>query len=340
MLLAGYDSDSDASGSASPPPAPAPAPVPATKPVVKKKKPVKIALDLPPKAKGSGTSKEPEVEADAGADTDADAEDRPPAKRKLGGVGSSALLGMLPPPKRKLPSTGIKAKPGSASRPPTLGISMGLSRPSVDDNDHDAPAFVPKVVKRKAEENLDLFGLSEAVTKPALSLPKTTPKPTNITSAPPVSEFVPPAPSPDDPYPGYYQLPSGSWAAHDPAYYAKAVASFGNANDGLAAEEKSKAARIGRDWAALDDGRADVLEINANDGLAAGRAEAARRERLVRPKTDDFEYKPVGQTKGLAQDRHQLSSLLSSAYAQRDELEARIQENRKNMRNAQMKYGF
>jgi hypothetical protein len=115
------------------------------------------------------------------------------------------------------------------------------------------------------------------------------------------------------------------------------VASF--PTDGLAAEEAHKATRMGRDWAALDEGRADVLEINANEGLAAGRAEAQRRERLARPKTDDFEYKAVGQTKGLAQERHQLSSLLSSAYSQREELEARIQENKKSMRNAQMKYG-
>lgn len=28
-------------------------------------------------------------------------------------------------------------------------------------------------------------------------------------------------PTPEDPYPGYYLLPSGQWAAHDPAYYKK-----------------------------------------------------------------------------------------------------------------------
>jgi proline-rich protein PRCC len=40
-----------------------------------------------------------------------------------------------------------------------------------------------------------------------------------VSSAPAVEDFTPPEPKSDDPYPGYYQLPSGTWAAHDPAYY-------------------------------------------------------------------------------------------------------------------------
>lgn len=32
---------------------------------------------------------------------------------------------------------------------------------------------------------------------------------------------MPPEPTPTDPYPGYYILPSGSWAAYDPTYYQK-----------------------------------------------------------------------------------------------------------------------
>jgi proline-rich protein PRCC len=41
----------------------------------------------------------------------------------------------------------------------------------------------------------------------------------NISSAPKVEEHTPPEPTPDDPYPGYYQLPSGTWTAYDSAYY-------------------------------------------------------------------------------------------------------------------------
>jgi proline-rich protein PRCC len=45
------------------------------------------------------------------------------------------------------------------------------------------------------------------------------PSTSTISSAPVITEFKPPEPSMTDPYPGYYQLPSGSWAAHDPEYY-------------------------------------------------------------------------------------------------------------------------
>ena len=41
----------------------------------------------------------------------------------------------------------------------------------------------------------------------------------SFTAAPTVRDFKPPEPTPDDRYPGYYMLPSGQWAAHDPAYY-------------------------------------------------------------------------------------------------------------------------
>lgn len=41
----------------------------------------------------------------------------------------------------------------------------------------------------------------------------------SISSAPKIDEYTPPEPTPNDPYPGYYQLPSGTWAAYDSAYY-------------------------------------------------------------------------------------------------------------------------
>jgi hypothetical protein len=41
----------------------------------------------------------------------------------------------------------------------------------------------------------------------------------SISSAPRIEEFVPPEPTATDPYPGYYLLPSGAWAAYDPEYY-------------------------------------------------------------------------------------------------------------------------
>lgn len=43
----------------------------------------------------------------------------------------------------------------------------------------------------------------------------------SVTSAPKVDDFLPPEPTQTDPYPGYYVLPSGKWAAYDTEYYQK-----------------------------------------------------------------------------------------------------------------------
>jgi proline-rich protein PRCC len=40
-----------------------------------------------------------------------------------------------------------------------------------------------------------------------------------VSSAPKIEDFVPPEPTPNDEYPGYYKLPTGTWAAYDPDYY-------------------------------------------------------------------------------------------------------------------------
>ena len=42
-----------------------------------------------------------------------------------------------------------------------------------------------------------------------------------ITSAPTIPTFELPDPTPSDPYPGYYQLPSGQWVAYEPEFYRK-----------------------------------------------------------------------------------------------------------------------
>ncbi len=40
-----------------------------------------------------------------------------------------------------------------------------------------------------------------------------------ITAAPNVEEFIPPDPTPGGPYPGYFKMPNGNWAAYDQEYY-------------------------------------------------------------------------------------------------------------------------
>jgi len=52
---------------------------------------------------------------------------------------------------------------------------------------------------------------------------------------------VPPEPTPTDPYPGYYLLPSGSWAQYDKEYYDKFLFKWQeDYNDHIRALEKGK----------------------------------------------------------------------------------------------------
>lgn len=78
------------------------------------------------------------------------------------------------------------------------------------------------------EPKIDFFGTGSLSTP----IPKLSTTPTintapstsiilpSVTSAPEVPTFEHPEPTPTDPYPGYYQLPSGAWAAYEQEYYA------------------------------------------------------------------------------------------------------------------------
>ena len=63
--------------------------------------------------------------------------------------------------------------------------------------------------------------ITDSTKPPASSVTTSTaiPSSLSISSAPKIDEFTPPEPTPNDPFPGYYQLPSGTWAAYDSAYY-------------------------------------------------------------------------------------------------------------------------
>ena len=113
--------------------------------------------------------------------------------------------------------------------------------------------------------------------------------PTSIISAPAVADYVPPEPTSNDPYPGYYQLPSGAWAAYDPDYYH----SFFPDDSASAKAEEPHDGRVGKHWDEYNGGRgADLVDIDVGAGLQAGRDEQARLESMKKPKAgDDFEYK-------------------------------------------------
>nr|XP_019048241.1 hypothetical protein I302_02009 [Kwoniella bestiolae CBS 10118]OCF27171.1 hypothetical protein I302_02009 [Kwoniella bestiolae CBS 10118] len=338
----------------------------AAKPALPKaKKPVKITLGLPK----AGTDDAEDVVKNGGDDKDEVDEDgeRESKKPKIaGGKGGSSLLGMLPPPKRKLPTSTT-----STSKASSLKVNKSMATPSssasastskinipkpvlsstraivADDDDEDdekdkllPPSLARKAQKKKEEEQLDLFGLSTtpAAAHPSSSSSSSTLKPTLISSAPLAPDYIPPAPTPNDPYPGYYQLPSGEWRAYDPAYYASFFV------PPSAEEEETEDGRVGKHWNEFKDGqfKDDILEVNAINGVEEARREEERAGLMKKRKINEneFEYKPIGQVKGLASQRHQLTSLLNTAYTQREELEDRIAQNKKNMRMAGTKYAY
>ncbi|KAK1921362.1 mitotic checkpoint regulator, MAD2B-interacting-domain-containing protein [Papiliotrema laurentii] len=338
---------------------------------VKRKGPVKITLDLPKSSSGGdGTADADRSEGEA----DEEPEIKKP-KFNIKGKGSSALLGMLPPPKRKLPVGGSKQslavnKSMANPRPPTSvpsssgpdlgGLSAaelaGLGRGNNDDDDDDGddeenkrsglmlPASVARgKAKAKAaapEPTLDLFGLSSA---PTPRLPVSSAKlavPPTISSAPAAPDFIPPPPTAQDPYPGYYQTPTNEWKAYDPAYYASFFPDQPAVH--LQGEDHGDDGRVGRHWQEFDSKGADLRDVDVGQSIKKAREEEERRNLMKKPKMpgDEFEYQTIGQTKGLAAQRHQLTSLLHTAYSSREELEERIAQNKKNMRLAGQKYGF
>jgi proline-rich protein PRCC len=116
---------------------------------------------------------------------------------------------------------------------------------------------------------------------------------------------------------------------------------------------------VGRHWEEFNSKGADFIDIDVSKGLEEGRLERERRERATKPKTgEEVEYKvglspsfllfhlvffflfhllclfdlslhdfvrrltikAVGQIKGLATERHQLSALLNTAFTQKEEV--------------------
>ncbi|KDQ33329.1 hypothetical protein PLEOSDRAFT_153012 [Pleurotus ostreatus PC15] len=114
------------------------------------------------------------------------------------------------PSKDATPSTPVSFMPVSISkRRPNISVEEEGRRPIAPPRPNAAPA-------------MDFFGLgatSSSSSAKVTAAAASSSSHVSITSAPEVIEFKPPTPTPQDPYPGYYLLPSGAWAAYDPEYY-------------------------------------------------------------------------------------------------------------------------
>jgi len=162
--------------------------------------------------------------------------------------------------------------------------------------------------------------------------------------------WVPPEPKRDDEYPGFYKHPSGSWEQHEYDYYMQ----FYNR------------------WVGYDEGTEPFAPAPTEKGFEAYRAEygveanarkvwqGAENERLKRnaereAKKQAEEERKKAEEEGRAEPqpqltqakatktakaRHQLASELYNVMSNREAMEERISESRRNRKESGVKYGF
>ncbi|KAH9180683.1 mitotic checkpoint regulator, MAD2B-interacting-domain-containing protein [Lactarius sanguifluus] len=332
-----------------------------------KKAPKKIAIELPALTKD--------------VSSDYDENEARPAKRlrtEGRGAGSSALLSMLPAPKLAVP---VKEAPerilGSGKGPGLVFKEPSFQRtkdiPGLSSIDNVATVereteevhlpFMPASV-RKGKANISLEESSERVTSntrgppspttldlfslnpakpPSSSVTASTGRPNSlsISSAPKIDEYAPPEPTPNDPYPGYYRLPSGTWTAYDSAYYQRFYDKWKADYDReIRAIEKKEKGFEGADTG-------ETQEVDALREMEKAKKEIQEREEKKaltkgaggEPEAPRMNVKGSKISKG-ARKRGQLASLLVEAYQNREVLEERIAEGRRNRKEAGNKYGF
>ncbi|KAG1891080.1 mitotic checkpoint regulator, MAD2B-interacting-domain-containing protein [Suillus subluteus] len=356
------DSENEVPSTASLPKAPLPA---LSKPSGLSLPPPKsLSVSLPTPAKTKRTKKI-EITLPSLPSSNSDTDDRPPAKKSRitssKGAGASSLLNMLPAPTQPLPVKSKKAERvlGGGNGPGLLfHAPVSVQEDDEGDGEDASTSFLPPSLK-KGKSNVDLDredckpqALSKAPavnffsigtssrpnsTVPFISTTPSTSTPT-VSSAPEVASFSPPPPTPTDPYPGYYLLPSGAWAAYDQAYYATFVNKWQKEYDAhVRALEKGEVEREAE----------QAAEVNMQTEMEKARKEIKEREdrkALTGVKTGEPE-KPRMNVQGAklgstARSRHQLTTLLTDAYHNREALEEKIAQARRNRKEAGNKYGF
>lgn len=292
-------------------------------------------------------------------------------ERVLGGGGGPGLVFRAPrgEARHHEPDTGElsidatheeDAERGGGSAPSTSihpsSLKKGRANVSLETDGPSKPkppAPASKQPPKSAAPPVDFFSLGSN-TPPARSTPtpSTSAAPTitcapstssfTVSSAPPISTFRPPSPTLDDAYPGYYQLPSGAYAPYDAKYYASYARKWQAEYDKhIRALEKSQyepetdgAQNV--DMAAeMEKARQEIKEREDRKALTAGIAALDENGEPAMPRMNVKGAK-LG---GVARSRHQLTTLLTEAYLNRDALEERIAQGRRNRKEAGNKYG-
>lgn len=286
-------------------------------------------------------------------------EERAPKKPRIAaasgatkGAGSSSLFSALPAPKNAAPVAPESKRVLGGGGGPALsfaGISSATASQSEEKSTSNGLFLPPSMAKGKAKEVLPTVAAAPAVdffslgstTKAAPAIPEPDiPLTSSITlsSAPAVKDFEPPAPSPYDPYPGYYQLPSGEWAAHDPIVYKKFMQQLTSGVDMQAGNQtKSEAKEF------AERSEDNMATFDPNEELRQGQIAERERRKAITTTPAGAPAVPrmkVQKSTGLARSRHQLSTLLHEAYENREALEERIAQGKRNRKEAGTKYGF
>ncbi|KAI0807540.1 mitotic checkpoint regulator, MAD2B-interacting-domain-containing protein [Fomes fomentarius] len=240
----------------------------------------------------------------------------------------------------------VEKKPSLPFMP--TSVARGKANVSVEEK-HLAPLSRPTASSSPA---VDFFSLGSSSSSSASS----TPKLSSVSSAPPVStalglpaytaapkvdDFVPPEPTPEDPYPGYYLLPSGQWAAYDPAYYKKFYVKWKKEYDAhVRALEKGTVK-------GFEGAEEQASEVNALKEMEKAKKEIQELEERKALTTAAGAVPPAPKMNikgaalgGRARSRHQLATLLTEAYSNREQLEEQIAQGRRNRKEAGNKYGF
>ncbi|VDB82948.1 unnamed protein product [Peniophora sp. CBMAI 1063] len=372
-MLVDYGSDSDDAGS--PPPAPTPAPAP------KKKAPKKIIAIEPskkdlPDPEEERPAKRARIDNGKGAGTSSLFSMLPAPKvanpvkapkqeeRVLGGGGKPGLVFntarsapsvVAPAPVEaadeddEAEESGTSVVEKKAEKPAAASglfmptnVRRGKANVSLDEftvRQAPKPASTAKPAPSAAPA-VDFFGLDASTSSAATSRLPSLPK---VSSAPKVEEYVPPEPQPTDPYPGYYQLPSGEWAAYETAYYSAFLKRWQAEYDAHVRDlEKNPM----KGFEGYDESAA---EVNAAAEMERAREEIKEREDRkaltmgdvtgAEPKKPNMNIGGAKLGKG-ARTRHQLTTLLADAYSNREALEAKIAEGKRNRKEAGNKYGF
>ncbi|KAI5454391.1 hypothetical protein NCC49_004445 [Naganishia albida] len=330
-LALDYGSDDSDQEEQSPAPAPPPANPAATTsalglpPPKNKKRALKIGFDHPLLSAPTFGTAQDEAEADEPASKKARRikEDESSQVADKTGKGKSTLLDMLPPPKR-------------AVVPSTITTTQ-TSTPAVEEETEEPTLIMPRKVAKQAvgkpeSVGLDLFGL--ASTTPSLSAPishaSESTSSSQISSAPIIEEYIPPPPSAQDPYPGYYQDPKGTWHA----YPAETWAAFLASSAATLAEQGA----VGRAWEGVED--AEGVHVDVKSRMEEERRKAEELKKLTARASEETTYRAVGKTMGRAGQRHQLSTLLKDAQANRVALEERFARDKRTKKESGGKYGF